>query len=371
MLFRSLDFDDTHAGGLVHATAVVLPVAIAVGEQVHASGSDVLVAAVIGYEVVCRVAAASPHGFHARGLHATQVAGTLAAAAVAARLMRLDAATTTHALGIAGSSSGGLLEFLTTGASTKQLHPGSAALNGILAARLAAAGATGPSTVLEGPHGIYAALSARDADVESVVDGLGSTWETQRITIKPYPSCQLMHVTLDAVREVLPLDPADVVEIVAHVHPDSASIVCEPAAVKVEPRTSYDAKFSLPWSVAALVVDGSVGIATYDLESIARPGVVDLARRVRTQVSSGEGVAADADGHVVVRLRDGATLEGRVPRSTGGPDAPLSDDALVTKFLGTSGERHDLVTLVFALGTDPDVTAASLAHSISSKGTPS
>ena len=174
-LVHGLDFDDTHAGGLVHATAAVLPAALAVGEQVGADGRELLTAAVVGYEVVCRVAAASPHGFHARGLHATQVAGTLAAAAVSAKLLGLDAATMTNALGIAGSSSGGLLEFLSTGASTKALHPGSAGMSAILAARLAAAGATGPTTVLEGPRGIYAALSARPADLDSVVEGLGST----------------------------------------------------------------------------------------------------------------------------------------------------------------------------------------------------
>jgi 2-methylcitrate dehydratase PrpD len=368
-LVHGLDFDDTHAGGLVHATAVVLPVVLAVGEQVDADGAELLTAAVVGYEVVCRVAAASPHGFHARGLHATQVAGTLAAAAVAARLMRLDAETTTNALGIAGSSSGGLLEFLTTGASTKQLHPGSAALNGILAARLAGEGATGPATVLEGPHGIYAALSARDADPASVVADLGTRWETTRITIKPYPSCQLMHVTLDAVREVLPLEADLVEEIVADVHPDSASIVCEPAAVKVEPRTSYDAKFSLPWSVAALVVDGHVGVDTYALDSIVRPGVVALARRVRTEVTASEGVAADAAGHVRVVLRDGTVLEGRVARSAGGPDSPLSDADLLAKFRSNAGGRDELAAAVLALGTDPSVTAAALARLSSGSAT--
>ena len=202
-LVHGLDFDDTHAGGLVHATAVVLPAAFAVGQQVGASGAEVLVAALVGYETVCRIAAAVPHGFHARGIHATHAAGTLAAAAVTARLLGLDEATTVHALGIAGSASGGLLEFLDTGSSTKQLHPGTASMSGVLAARLAAAGASGPASVLEGRHGVWAALSARPADVASVTAGLGSTWETSSLTLKPYPACQLLHVTLDAVTEAV------------------------------------------------------------------------------------------------------------------------------------------------------------------------
>jgi 2-methylcitrate dehydratase PrpD len=375
-LVHALDFDDTHGGGLVHATAVVLPAAFAVGEATGAAGLDVLIASVIGYEVVCRVASATPHGFHARGLHATQVGGVLSSAAVAARLTGLDATTTAHAIGIAGSSAGGLLEFLTTGASTKALHPGSASMNGVLAARLAAAGATGPDTVLEGPNGIYAALSARPADVDSVTAELGSRWETTRIGIKPYPSCQLMHASLDAIRTLREQIPgADQVDrVVAYVHPDSAPTVCEPVDVKVRPRTSYDAKFSLPWSVAALLVDGDVTVATYDLDSVLRPGVGDVSARVETVVAdlAGTGTqAADAPGKVEVTLRDGTVLTGTVDASSGTSANPLSDDQLLAKFLGNTGDTADsreLADRVLHLQDQPDLSgiidaAARIAQS--------
>lgn len=363
-LVHAIDFDDTHGGGLVHATAVVLPAAFTVGQHVAASGRDVVTAAVLGYETVCRVAMASPHGFHARGLHATQVAGVMSAAAVTAKLGRMDATGAVNALGIAGSSAGGLLEFLTTGASTKQLHPGSASLNGVLAARLAAAGATGPATVLEGPHGIYAALSARPADLEAVVGQLGQRWEVEAITIKPYPSCQLMHVTLDAVKTVLDRipDAASVTKITASVHPDSAPTVCEPSEVKVRPRSSYDAKFSLPWSVAALIVDGSIGVETYELDSVRRGDVADLSARVVARVEdlSGGGVAADAPGLVDVALRDGTVLHGEVARSLGGPNHPLTDDALLAKFFGNVGGEtptaRELAERVLGLDAEADLT---------------
>ncbi|WP_067186132.1 MmgE/PrpD family protein [Microtetraspora niveoalba] len=369
-LVHALDFDDTHAGGLVHATAVVLPAALAVGEQVGASGAEVLTAAVAGYETVCRVAAAAPHAFHGRGLHATMACGVLSAAVVASRLLGLDADTAVNALGVAGSQAGGLLEFLSTGASTKQLHPGFASASGILAARLAAAGASGPDSVLEGPHGLYAALAGRTVDAADVTRGLGEAWETTRVTVKPYPACQLMHATLDAVAEAMRVaglrrvDAADVVEVVADVHPDSASIVCEPAARKVAPRTPYDAKFSLPWSAAALLLDGAVTLATYAPGSLARPEVADLAARVRTVVTSGgaeaEGVAADAPGRVLLRLADGREIEGRVPRSVGGPDRPLGDAALDAKFTANAGgpapEAAELARRVRGLAAEPDLT---------------
>lgn len=345
VLVHALDFDDTHAEGLVHATAAVLPTALAVGQQVGASGADVLVAAVVGYEVVCRLAAGSPHGFHARGLHATAVCAPLAAAAVAAKLLRLDEPATVDALGIAGSSSGGLLEFLATGASTKQLHPGSAALSGILAARLAAAGSSGPRSVVEGTQGVYAALSAGPVDPDRVVrglaDGLGApgTWETQALTIKPYPCCQLMHGALDAGLQLLAdgVRPVDVAELLVQLHPDSLAVVGTDAPGKTEPRTAYEAKFALPWTLGALLLDGRVALDTYAAPSLVRPAVLDLARRVRCVAVPGCGAAADAETHLVALLTDGTRREVAVQGSRGGPRDPLSDAGLVEKFLANTG----------------------------------
>ena len=356
-LVHALDFDDTHAGGLVHATSAVLPTVLAVGEQVGATGEECLVAAVAGYETVCRIAAAAPHAFHARGLHATSVSGVFASALVASRLMGLDAATTVDALGIAGSQAGGLLEFLATGSSTKQLHPGLASQSGILAARLAAAGADGPASVLEGERGLYAALAGTKVRASDVVDGLGERWECSRVTIKPYPSCQLMHAALDAVRTLLPLS-GEVEIVTADVHPDSADIVCEPRSAKLAPRTVYDAKFSLPWSLAALVVDGEVTVETYTEAALTRPEVLDLARRVEVRVKHFPGVAADAPGRVVVRLTDGTVLDGSVPHSAGGPDHPLDDDAFLAKLAGNVGSvdaARSLASAVDALAKAPDL----------------
>lgn len=359
-LVHALDFDDTHAGGLVHATAVVLPAAFAVGEQVGAAGAEVLTAAVVGYEVACRVAAAAPHGFHARGLHATMVAGVFSSAAVAARLMGLDAARTTHALGVAGSQAGGLLAFLGTGASTKQLHPGLASQAGVLAARLAAAGATGPETVFDGPYGVYDALAHGPVDTSVILDGLGTTWETTRIGIKPWPTCQLAHATMAAARAALDqagVGPEHITHVTAEVHPDSASIVCADDRDLAVPASSYAAKFSLPWSVAAILVDGAVGVDTYDPANLARQDLRDLARRVTWATTvAPTGVAANASGAVTLTLDDGRVVTGHVDRSPGSEDAPLSAAALRAKFSGNVGPGAErLAAAVAALPLAPDL----------------
>ncbi|PVG80825.1 MmgE/PrpD family protein [Nocardioides gansuensis] len=365
-LVHALDFDDTHAGGLVHATAVVLPAAFAVGEETGADGRAVVDAAVVGYEVACRVAAAAPHAFHAGGLHATMVAGVFSSAAVAARLAGLDAATTTHAFGIAGSQAGGLLAFLGTGASTKQLHPGFASQAGILAARLAAAGATGPETVFDGPHGVYQALApaawaAGSVDAGSILEGLGQRWETTRIGIKPWPTCQLAHASMAAAQVALAesgATPDRIRAVHARVHPDSAPVVCATDRDLTRPASGYAAKFSLPWSVAAILLDGRVGTDTYSPDGLRRPDVSSLAARVTWEEGDPAVVAADAPGDVTLVLDDGRTVTGHVDRSPGGGSSPLSEAALEAKLTGNVGARAGaLADVLRALPEAPDLSA--------------
>ncbi|GAA4082765.1 MmgE/PrpD family protein [Nonomuraea soli] len=337
MLVHALDFDDTHAGGLVHATAPVLPAAFAVGEEIGASGAEVLAAALTGYETICRLGAAVPHGFHARGLHATATCGVFAAALAAARLYGLTHAETVDALGIAGSQAGGLLEFLNTGSSTKQLHPGFAAQAGVLAARLARAGASGPATVLEGPYGLYGALLGLPG-LDPVTE-LGERWEVTRIGVKPYPACQLLHASLDAARGLT----GDIEEIVAEVHPDTAPIVCGEG--KDRPRTPYDAKFSLPWSVAAMIVDGEVTVRTY--ADVDRPEVAALAARIRHEVVPFPGVAAAQPGRLRIRFADGTSTVAQAPPGLAGVA-----EAVRAKALG-NGLSERAIGLVLDLASLP------------------
>jgi len=367
VLVHALDFDDTHSRGLVHATAVTLPAAFAVGQSRQSSGSEVLAASIVGYETVCRVAAASPHGFHARGLHGTSVSGTLAAALVTSRLQNASAKIASNALGIAGSVSGGLLEFLDTGSDTKTLHPGLASMNGVIAAQLAAAGGQGPNTVLEGKRGLYAALSARSADPGFVIAGLGESWETSQISIKPIPACQLLHVTLDAAKgSSIPV--GEIVRIEAVVHPDSAAVVCEPRDRKNSPRTPYDAKFSLPWSLAAQLIDGGVTIDTYPAKFVERPDVIRLAELVEITLGPAEGIAAEAAGLVRIHSRNGSVWEGAVSGSLGTLANPVSDDFLIAKFRANCGGSplvEELIDLTLNLALQPNLDRVhDLASSI-------
>jgi 2-methylcitrate dehydratase PrpD len=323
-LIHALDFDDTHADSLVHATVAVLPAALAAAEERQVSGEQFLVAMVAGIEAVTRLGAAVPHGFHARGFHATSVCGTFASALAASRLYGLSEAAAVSALGIAGSFAAGSLEFLKDGSSTKQLHPGWSAHSGLIASRLAAAGATGPETIFEGESGLYQAYLGRTVDAALLVSGLGERWETERLTIKPYPVCQLSHASLDALRDA-GVRAADVVSIHFRLPSESAAIVCSPESTKLHPRTPYEAKFSLQWCAAALLLDGTLGIESFAPDRIQTQSILDLAARVTFETFNAGVPAARAGGAVEVTSRDGTTRTGTVSNSRGGPSHPLSD----------------------------------------------
>lgn len=346
-LIHALDYDDTHAGALVHATAAVLPAALAAGEQHRASGSEVLAACIGGYETVTRIGSAVRHGFHARGFHATSVCGVFASALVGSILAKLGPESAVNAMGIAGSSASGSLEFLNTGSSTKQLHPGLAALNGLLAARLAADGASGPDSILEGQNGLFRSYADTNVDPLTITEGLGSRWETTLITIKPYPACQLSHASLDALAQVRGQigDLRQIESIVFDVPADSVSIVCEPETAKKAPRSPYEGKFSLAFSAAALLLEGALHPDSFESSRLTSPETLEIARTVGYRTTHPDEAIAEAPGRVEILLHGGQRIVGEVPTSRGGPKMPMDDGELTEKFFANCGLEYPSVEL--------------------------
>lgn len=350
---HALDWDDTHAGGLVHTSAVVWPVALAIGEEVGVSGIDVMLAGIVGIEVIARLGAAAPHAFHARGVHATAVCGVFAAAVVACRLRGLDVATTVHAMGIAGSRAAGSLEFLSTGASTKQLHPGFAAADGILAATLAQAGADGPATILEGRAGLFRALADRDVQREDVVVGLGDEWAATSLGVKPHPTCQLTHAAIDAAATLAPLASADVAEVIVDLPRDAAAIVAEPIADKRRPRGDYDRRFSLPWCVATALTTGAVTLD--DTTTEPDEDLCALMDRIRHEITDPGVPAAAAPCRVRVVLADGRERVAEVSASRGTTGNPMTRAERRVKFDTATGGAPELWDAIHGLATAPDL----------------
>jgi 2-methylcitrate dehydratase PrpD len=342
MLCHGLDFDDTHSDSVSHVSTVTGPAALAAGEARGADGREVLTAIVAANEIVTRVGTAVSGEFHRRGFHPTAICGIFGAVAAAGRLDGLDQETATRAFGLAGSMASGLFAYLEDGTATKPLHPAWAAHGALIAARLAAHGAEGPHSILEGKFGLYHAFLDADPgsiDLESQLADLGSRWETPRIAYKPYPACHFMHGSLGATARSTGgrTFVADEIEDVVVTVPDAGvSLVLEPVAAKIAPRSDYEGKFSLQYSTAAMLARGHVGVADYTPEAISDEAVLAIARKVRYETKDYPTYPQAFPGGVRVTLKDGSVLEADFPYQQGGPENPLSDDEVVAKYRGNA-----------------------------------
>jgi 2-methylcitrate dehydratase PrpD len=336
MLCHGLDFDDTHSDSVAHVSVVVCPASLAAGEAVGATGREVLTAIVGGNEVVTRVGMAASGQFHARGFHPTAVCGIFGATTAASQLAGADAAATASALGIAGSFAGGLFAYLDDATPTKPMHPAWAAHGGLYASRLASLGAAGPPGVFENRFGVYYAFVGAthgEVDLDAQLADLGERWETLRIAYKPYPACHYIHGSLGATAGLLgQLEADEVDEIVVTVPEAAVALVLEPEASKRAPRSEYEAKFSLQYSTAAMLVHGRVGVRSYTEAEMGDPRVLDLAGKVSYETKEYPTYPAAFPGGVRIRLRDGRTLEADAPYQLGGPENPMSADDVRAKF---------------------------------------
>jgi 2-methylcitrate dehydratase PrpD len=370
MLCHGLDFDDTHADSVSHVSAVVTPAALAAGELYGASGPEVLAAIVAGNEVVCRVGMAAPGEFHRRGFHPTAICGVFGATAAVARLGGLDAATATRALGIAGSMASGVFAYLADGTPTKPIHPAWAAHGAHVATRLAFHGAIGPQSIFEGTFGLYHAYlgaAPGEVDLAGQLADLGSRWETPRIAYKPFPVCHFMHGSLGAAAEAIggrTFSPEEIAEVVVTVPEAGVSLVLEPAAQKQAPRSEYEGKFSLQYSVASMLVRGHVAVADFTDEAIADPAVLAVAAKVRYETPAYPTYPQAFPGGVRVTLASGETLAGDYPYQKGGPENPLSADEVRDKFRQNAALALDdraveaLEEAILALERQDDLAAA-------------
>jgi 2-methylcitrate dehydratase PrpD len=336
-LAHGLDYDDTHAEAVVHVSAAAVPAALAACEAAHGDGRGFLTALALGMEVSVRLGLVAPGAFHDRGFHPTGVCGAFGAALIAGKLAGLGAAPLADALGVAGSQAAGLLEFLTDGTSVKRVHPGWAAHSGVVAARLAAAGVTGPHGVFDGRFGLFRShLGAGEWNLAALTDALGRRWHLLDISLKPYPCCHMNHAFIDcaaALQTAHALVPEAIEEVECFIHPREVPVVCEPAATKRAPQNDYDAKFSLPYAVASQLVRGHVAIDDFTDAAIGDPAVRALMARVVYREDAGNDYPRYFPGWMRVRLRDGRVLEHREPINRGHAERPLTEDAVRTKFL--------------------------------------
>lgn len=337
-LMHGLDYDDTHAAGVIHLTVSTFPAALGAAAHAGASGAELLAAYVAGVEAGARIAAVVKSGFHQVGFHPTGVVGTFASALVAGRLMKLSPQRLAAAQGIALSLASGNLQFIEDGSWTKRIHPGWAAACGITAAALAADDFPAPREAYEGRFGLYrshlppAELEACDFSLATA--SLGAVWEIDNVAVKPFPACHFVHGCADAAIALhrAGVDPERVRSIVARVPEGVVKAICEPVASKRRPKSDYDAKFSLPYAVASGLARGRLGLAELAPDALVEPRIEKLMDKVEYAVDLESTFPRHYSGEVVLTLDDGRTVANRVAVNRGNPERPLANAEIEVKY---------------------------------------
>jgi 2-methylcitrate dehydratase PrpD len=328
---HALELDDT--GGCDHSGAVVLPAVMAAVSMCArpVSGREFITAVVIGYEVGRRVleACGGYSAHNGAGWHSTATCGVFGAAAASARILGLNAGQLRSALGIAGSFSGGLWAFIHDGSQSKKLHSGRAAEGGLLAARFAQQGITGPTQLFDDVWGGFLkTLAVETAQPEALDADLGSVWKLARCSIKPYASCRGTHSAIDALGLLL-----EQLEVNADQVEDIQVSLCgflQDMCGGQDVSTLAAAQMSLPYALAARLVHGHCRLEAYDDEQRVDPRIGHWLARIRLEVNS--QLSEDGEPIVSVRTLDGRQASLCVDPPLGAPGNPLSDAVLEQKF---------------------------------------
>jgi 2-methylcitrate dehydratase PrpD len=317
-----LDFDDTHLRTVIHPTAPVAPGLFALAERRPITGAALLHAFVLGVEVECRIGNALSPGHYRRGWHITATCGVLGAAAAAGKLLGLDAQRMGWALGTAATQSSGLVENL--GTMSKSVGVGNSARNGLAAALYAERGMSGPDRPLEGPRGLSAVMG-EGADLASVTQGLGESWELMQNAYKPYPNGVVLHPVVDACLELRPQvgDVARIERIMVKGHP-----LLRERADRPNVTTGVEAQVSLQHSVAVAFLYGAAGVKEYSDACVNDPAVLAL----RAKVAAEDDASIPPDGAVVtLRTASGDMRSAHIAHARGSLARPLSDRELEAK----------------------------------------
>jgi len=353
-----LELDDIHKGSTVHGAAAIIPAALAVAEREHADGTSFIRAVALGYEAALRIGeAVNPS--HYRFWHPTGTAATFGAASAAGSLLNLDTDRMVHALGNAGTQAAGLWEFNTDGAMSKHLHPGKAAFNGVLSADLARAGFTGATRILEGERGFFQAMSSAH-DPTRLTDGLGSAWKISENGFKLHACCGHTHSAVDlalAARSEQNWDASVVLSRVANVLVETYGPGYD-IVKQSEPRTPYQAKFSMAYCIAAALLEGRVGLEQFAADrlgpvGVREPNLAKLLRRTRVTVAEDltNRYPTRWPARLALTLTDGSVIRSASDYPRGHPENPIPTDRLEDKFTALVSSRVGTETAAVALRT--------------------
>jgi len=351
---HALDMDDGYRYGGVHAGVAVIPAALAYAEAKQLDGKNLILAIAMGYEIINRIAKAMNPSHLNRGFHTTGTIGTLGAAAACGVLAGLNKKEMTSALGMAALQGAGLLEILNDGAMVKPLHPGKAAMAGILSVEFAKRGAKGPVSALEGTKGLFVAMSD-EVNTKELFEGLGTNFYIMDQYIKLHAACRHIHPTVDGLLSVMKskhLSFKDIDTINVATYPVATSF-CGSQSL---PDTAEGAKFSIAYSTAMAAYFGDVSEERYASTVVENTDIQALASRITSQTDQRwtNAYPAERGATISIKSQAGEAYVVEVPLAKGEPENPATDHDFVAKFK-QNGAAQDPVLLENLLKTILDL----------------
>ena len=346
---HALDYDDTSKSLSGHPTVIIIPGLLALAEATGASGKDLTDAYIIGVEAATRFARGVNFQHYEKGWHPTATLGIFGAAVAASVMLRSDEAQIADAISISASLASGIKANF--GTSTKPLHAGIAARNGLFAALMAARGVNGSPVALEHPQGFLEVFNgAGNYDADRMLVNWAEPLDllAPGISIKKYPCVYSVHGAIDAAIQLhdgpLP-DSSAVADVLVRMHPRRLL-----PHVRNPATSALNAKFSLPYSVSRGLVNGAVLLDHFEDAALHDPEVTRVMGLIRMEPHDDD--ANDYGAEVVVTLKDGTVLRQSVAAPLGrGPETPLPQDMLEAKFTDCARRTltDDGAAQVFAL----------------------
>lgn len=329
------DFDDTFEGNPMHVGATMIPAMLSAAQKFNLNGDQILKGLAVGSELICRLALVAPTAMHKQSFHPTAVCGTFGVAAGLSSVLDLSEKQMVSALGVAGSFTSGIIEYLAEGSWTKRVHPGWSANSGINATLIAKSGFYGPRTVFEGKHGFFEAFALKEIqrDYSHLTDGLGTRWENQNLAFKPFACGTMAQPFVDCAikikKKIKNLD--NITSITAKVGEGTVHRLWEPLKEKKQPSTPYSAKFSVPYCVAVGFVRGDAGLNEFNKKSINDKEILNLANKVNYEIDPNNEYPKNYTGTLICKTSNGEFTEHQAC-FRGGIKQPLTKDDIDKKY---------------------------------------
>jgi 2-methylcitrate dehydratase PrpD len=333
---HGFELDDVHDGGMHHPGAVVIPAALAVGEQESVDGRQFLLSIVMGYEAMCRIGMAVGAKYHnLGGFHATGTCGPFGAAVAAGKMIGLSKEGLIDALGIAGSLCSGVLEFsqesTDAGGMIKRFHAGRASESGTIAALLAKGGFRGPTDIIGGRYG-FCNVYSDHPQTHLMNQELGSKYEILNVGIKPYPCCALVHPIIDgitALKDQYGLKGKEIKEIKIGC---AENLVDHNVIYKID--SIMAAQYSAPFAAALAMVGDPKNPNNFNKVSAERENFQEIMKKTTLYKDDAIDRAFPAvqGVKVSITLKDGKSLEKEVSHAKGRPKNEMTFEEVCDKF---------------------------------------